>query len=234
MLGPAHGADLRGREHRRRHHRRAPPSTACPRTPCRRRRGPRGWQRASAPGGRSRRPRQRSSRRRIVEYSLTATCPFQPSATPAASSPSPAVLGARPMANMIWSASMREPSSRLADEPIARLLDAGERAPRQDADAALGVGLGERIAQVLVEAAQDLLAAVDERHLRAEAGEDAGELHRDIAAAVDCDARGQPLEVESLIRSDDVLEPRDRVAERRLAARRDQDLARTETCAPTS
>ena len=46
-------------------------------------------------------------------------------------------------------------------------------------------------AHVVVEAAQDVLAAIDERHLRAQPGEDAGELDRDVAAALDHDARRQ-------------------------------------------
>ena len=46
-------------------------------------------------------------------------------------------------------------------------------------------------AHVVVEAAQDVLAAIDERHLRAQSGKDAGELDRDVAAALDDDARRQ-------------------------------------------
>ena len=47
------------------------------------------------------------------------------------------------------------------------------------------------VAHVVVEAAQDLLAAIDQRHLGAEAVEDAGELDRDVAAALDQDALRQ-------------------------------------------
>ena len=64
-------------------------------------------------------------------------------------------------------------------------------------------------AQVVVEAAQDVLAAIDQRHLRAEAVEDAGELDRDIAAALHQDALRQLLEVEGLVRGDHVLDARD-------------------------
>ena len=42
----------------------------------------------------------------------------------------------------------------------------------------------QMLAHILVEAAQDILAAIDQRHLAAEPGEDAGELDRDIAAAL--------------------------------------------------
>ena len=43
--------------------------------------------------------------------------------------------------------------------------------------------LGERAAHVVVEAAQEELAAVELRHRGAEPVEDAGELDRDVAAA---------------------------------------------------
>ena len=68
-----------------------------------------------------------------------------------------------------------------------------------------------------------LLAAIDQRHLGAEAVEDAGELHRDVAAALDQDALGQFLQVERLVRRDDVLEAGDLGAEMRRGAGGDQD-----------
>ncbi len=48
------------------------------------------------------------------------------------------------------------------------------------------------IAQIVIEAAQDLLAAIDQDGLDAETLEDAGEFDRDIAAADDarCGAAG--------------------------------------------
>ena len=65
------------------------------------------------------------------------------------------------------------------------------------------------LAHVVVEAAQDVLAAIDQRHLGAEPVEDAGELDRDIAAALDENALRQLLQMERLVRGDDVLEARD-------------------------
>ena len=47
----------------------------------------------------------------------------------------------------------------------------------------LSYSLHELVAQILVEAAQHLLAAMDQGGLRAKAGENTGELDRDIAAA---------------------------------------------------
>ncbi len=95
----------------------------------------------------------------------------------------------------------------------------------------VGIGLGEAVAQILVEAAQDLVAAVDERRLDAEPGEDAGELHRDVAAADDDDALRQARQVEGLVGGDDVLEAGPRLGEPRLAARGDQDLFRRDRAA---
>ena len=95
----------------------------------------------------------------------------------------------------------------MPDEPGAGLLDAREDVPGDDADALLGVGLGQTVAQILVEPAQDLVAAIDDRRLDAEVRENAGELHRDVAAAGDDDALRQARQIERLVRRDDVLEP---------------------------
>ncbi len=62
---------------------------------------------------------------------------------------------------------------------------------QQDLDAALLHLLGQVGAHVVVEAAQDVGAAMDQGRLDAQAVEDAGELHGDIAAADDHDPLGQ-------------------------------------------
>ena len=64
---------------------------------------------------------------------------------------------------------------------------------------------GQAVAQILIEAAQNLLAAIELRHLAAQAVEDAGELHRDVAAAEHGDAPGQFFELEGLVRGDAVF-----------------------------
>ena len=51
----------------------------------------------------------------------------------------------------------------------------------------------------LVETAQNVLPAIDQRHLRAEPVENTGELDRDIAAALDENALRQLFEVERLV-----------------------------------
>ena len=66
----------------------------------------------------------------------------------------------------------------------------------------IGGGSGGVRTDVVVEAAQDGVAAVDLGDLAAETVEDAGELRRDIAAADDDHALGQALDVENLVRGD--------------------------------
>ena len=61
------------------------------------------------------------------------------------------------------------------------------------------------VADVVIEAAQDLLAAADEDGFNTQAREDAREFDRDVAAANDDDTRWQFFEVESLIRGDGQL-----------------------------
>ena len=58
------------------------------------------------------------------------------------------------------------------------------------------------MAHFVVEAAQDLLAAIELRHLGAEAVEDRRELARDVAAADDDEATREALEVEDFVRAD--------------------------------
>ena len=99
-------------------------------------------------------------------------------------------------------------------EPVIDLLDGLDGLPGDDPDAAL-LHLGaQMLAHVVVEAAQDVFAAIDQRHLGAEPVEDAGELDRDVAAALDQDALRQLLEMERLVRRDDMLEAGDIRAER--------------------
>src|SRR5690606_20879696 len=80
----------------------------------------------------------------------------------------------------------------------------------QQLDPGLAHRLGEMLAHVLVEAAQDLFAAIDDRHLHPEALQQAGELERDEAAALDQHLVGKCLEVEDLVAGDRELRPFDR------------------------
>ena len=78
-------------------------------------------------------------------------------------------------------------------DPVGGRIQAFHSPVQRELMPRCGIGLAESVANVLVEAAQKLLAAMQERDLAAEAVEDAGELHRDIAAADHQDALRQGL-----------------------------------------
>src|SRR5690606_1794298 len=82
---------------------------------------------------------------------------------------------------------------------------------------------GEVGADVVVEPAQDVGAAIDQGGLDPQPGEDAGELHRDVAAAGHEDAFGQFGEVEGFLGADGVFDARQVVGDPGSAAGGDQD-----------
>jgi hypothetical protein len=117
-------------------------------------------------------------------------------------------------------------------------LDAVRRAgERRDVGAqpqvdAAGLQLaGDEGAHFVVEAAQHLLAPVQEMHLGAEAAEDGSELAGDVAAAHHRQPPRERVEVEHRIRADAQLRVRHR-RHRGRAARRDEDVARGEGLGP--
>ena len=114
----------------------------------------------------------------------------------------------------------------------AGLFDRRDGAAGDDPDAVLLHVDAQMLAHVVVEAAQDVFAAIDQRHLGAEAGKDAGEFDRDIAAALDHDAARQLRQMERLVRRDGVLDAGNFVAIARRAAGRDQDVRRALTRSP--
>ena len=77
----------------------------------------------------------------------------------------------------------RRTVSRHRPPPIAST--AGDRMTAHDRDAALFHFGAQMSAHVVVEAAQDILAAIDHRYLRAEPGKNSGEFNGNIAAALD-------------------------------------------------
>ena len=87
------------------------------------------------------------------------------------------------------------------------------------------------LAHVVVKAAQNVFAAIDQRHVGAEAGKNAGEFDRDIAAALDHHAARQFRQVERLVRRDGVLDAGNVVAKARRPAGRDQDMGRPDAIA---
>ena len=133
-----------------------------------------------------------------------------PSLTPSGSSPRPAVLGRRPVAKSTWSTTWVSPLSTLTLRPPSTFSIRGDVALDLERDPARAHGAGDVVAQVLVEAAQDLVAAVELDHVGAEAVHDAGELAGDIAAADDEHALRLGLEVEDLVRGDAELGAGDR------------------------
>ena len=132
------------------------------------------------------------------------------------------MLGERPVANITHSTS--SVAAVLQRHGVVRpvLLDGGDVGVDAHVDLALEHLGHQAVAHVLVEAAQDLLAAVDQRRLDAEAVEDAGELDGDVAAADDQDRGRQLLQMERLVGGDGVLGA-GQVRLHRMAAGGDQD-----------
>src|ERR1700730_4567248 len=102
------------------------------------------------------------------------------------------------------------------------LLDGIHCLLRDDRDPTLRHFRAQMLAHIVVEPTQNVFAPVDQYHLRAKAVENAGKLNRDITAALDEDARGQVLEVKSLVGGDDVLQAGNLGAEGRRGSGRDQ------------
>ena len=114
---------------------------------------------------------------------------------------------------------------QLDAEAVLDLLDEVDRLPGDDLDAAAFHLRAQMLAHVVVEPAQDVVAAIDQRHLGAEPVEDAGKFERDVAAALDENAPGQLRQMKRLVRGDDVLEPGDLGAGIGCPAGGDQDVS---------
>src|SRR6185312_1029344 len=113
---------------------------------------------------------------------------------------------------------------------VAALLDLGELATERDVHAAPFHRIVNTVADIVVEAAQDLFAAINERDVRAQAVEDVREFECDVAAAGDQNALRQLFEMKRFVRGDAEIAARNDVAgpelARRTVAGRDQDLFR--------
>ncbi len=113
---------------------------------------------------------------------------------------------------------------KVGGEFLAVLVDLADRAARENRDAPplhLGADMG---AHVIVEAAQDVVAAIDHGHIGAEARENAAELQRDVAATLDHDTLGQFRQVERLIRRNHMVDAGDRRPMIGRASGRDHDV----------
>src|SRR5580698_3944896 len=82
------------------------------------------------------------------------------------------------------------------------------------------------LTHVVVESAQDVLAAINHRDARTEAGKNPGELDRYVAAALDHHMPWQLRQVERLVGRDGVLDTGNGIAKAWPAARRHQDMSR--------
>ena len=113
----------------------------------------------------------------------------------------------------------------------AGFFDRRDLAAGDDPDAVLLHVHAQMLTHIVVEAAQNVLAAIDQRHVRAEAGENSGEFDRNIAAALDHDAARQFRQVERLVRGNGVLQAGNGIAETRRSAGADQHVSRTDAVA---
>uniref|UniRef100_A0A0N4ZIZ6 PE-PGRS family protein n=1 Tax=Parastrongyloides trichosuri TaxID=131310 RepID=A0A0N4ZIZ6_PARTI len=118
----------------------------------------------------------------------------------------------------------RHAVAEVADQTRLGLLDRGVLAAQDDLDAALLDLARQMGAHVVVKAAQDVGAAIDQGRLDAQTGEDARELDRDIAAARDHDALGQLRQMESFFGRDGMFDAGQVLGLPRAAAGGDQDL----------
>ena len=100
----------------------------------------------------------------LREYSSTTTAPCASSCTPTASSPRPAVTGWRPVANMTASTSsccgVPAVDERGDQRSVAAALDAAQVALQPHVEPLAHQFVVQVVTHVVVEAAQDLLAAV--------------------------------------------------------------------------
>jgi hypothetical protein len=102
------------------------------------------------------------------------------------------------------------------------LFDRGDGLAENDLDPPPHHLRAHVLADVVVKAAQDLVAAVNERHVGAEAAEQAGEFRRDVAAALDHDPPRQLGKLKRLVRGDRVLRAGNE-RQHRMGAVREQD-----------
>src|SRR5580692_9298196 len=94
---------------------------------------------------------------------------------------------------------------QMGGKHVAVLFDGLDDAARDDGDAApFYLGASMR-ADVVVEAAQDVITAMDQGDVAAETGEDASKLQRNVTAALDNNTRGQFRQMKRLVRGDYVV-----------------------------
>src|SRR3954463_9932665 len=115
---------------------------------------------------------------------------------------------------MVATADVRVPSLEAADAVAEHQLNATVR-----------VGSGDRLAHVLVKAAEHIAPATHNGDVASQRGKQTGKLHRDVSSAADDKPFRESLQVEDAVRGDtefNAVEGRQFGA----CARRDQDRAR--------
>ena len=80
------------------------------------------------------------------------------------------------------------------------------------------------VTHVMIEAAENIFAAINQRDLRPESGKDGGKFDRDITAPLHHDMTRQFGQMECLIRGNDVLQTRNILAKTRRRAGRNQNM----------
>ena len=91
-------------------------------------------------------------------------------------------------------------------ELIAMLVHLVDGAAGDHGDAALLDLLAHMRAHIVIESTQNVVAAINQRHVAAVAGEDAGEFERDVAAALHHHALRQLRQMERFVGRDHVLD----------------------------
>src|SRR3954463_15058077 len=74
--------------------------------------------------------------------------------------------------------------------------------PARHGDAAFAHLVAQVFTDIVIETTKYVLTAINQRHLAAKTGEDAGKFYRDVAAALNDDALGKFSEIKRLVRRD--------------------------------
>src|SRR5205807_7025433 len=97
-------------------------------------------------------------------------------------------------------------------EMSAGILDGRDFAARENANAVRLHFHADVMADIVIETAQNIFAAIDERHVRAQPGKDSGKFHGNVTAALNQYAPWEVRQLERLVRRNDVLDAGDRIA----------------------
>src|SRR5437763_15318173 len=94
----------------------------------------------------------------------------------------------------------------------AGILDGRDFAAGEDANAVRLHFHADVVAELVIETAQNIFAAIDKRHVRAQPGKDSGKFHGNVTAALNQYAPREVRQMERLVRRNDVIDAGDWVA----------------------